>query len=84
MITMQTEEDILRIALDTFRKTTGLTVEMEIAALASVAQFRKVEYGTMLVISDSLTGEKWEPRQQSTIVLDNLKILYDKISQLLI
>ena len=67
-----------------YQKQNTFTVEMEIAALASVAQFRKVEYGAMLVISDSLTGEKWEPRQQSTIVLDNLKILYDKISQLLI
>ena len=38
-----------------------LAVEMEISALYSVAQFRHVEIGAMLVVSDELSSFKWQP-----------------------
>ena len=38
-----------------------LAVEMEISALYSVAQFRQVELGAILVVSDELSSFKWQP-----------------------
>jgi uridine phosphorylase len=38
-----------------------LAVEMETSALFSVAQFRRVELGAILVVSDELSSFKWQP-----------------------
>ena len=38
-----------------------LAVEMEISALFSVAQYRQVELGAILVVSDELSAFKWQP-----------------------
>ena len=38
-----------------------MAVEMEVSALFSVAQFRQVELGAMLVVSDELSSLKWRP-----------------------
>ena len=38
-----------------------LAVEMETSALYSVAQFRQVELGAILVVSDELSSFKWQP-----------------------
>lgn len=38
-----------------------LAVEMETSAVFSVAEFRTVEAAAMLVVSDELSGNEWEP-----------------------
>jgi purine-nucleoside phosphorylase len=38
-----------------------LAVEMEVSALFSVAQFRQVELGAILVVSDELSSLQWRP-----------------------
>lgn len=62
-----------------YKKQGVLSVEMEIASLASVAQFHNVSYVAVLVASDSLTGLKWNPQQQSVTVHSHLNILFDCI-----
>jgi len=44
-----------------FQQQDVLAVEMEISALFSVAQFRRVALGAMLVVSDELSSFKWQP-----------------------
>ena len=44
-----------------FQQQGVLAVEMEVSALFSVAQFRQVELGAMLVVSDELFTLKWRP-----------------------
>jgi len=62
-----------------YRKQGVLSVEMEIAPLASVAQFHNVSYSAVLVASDSLADLKWNPQQQSDTVRSRLNILFDCI-----
>jgi purine-nucleoside phosphorylase len=38
-----------------------LAVEMETSALFTVARFRNVEVGAILVVSDDLSSFKWQP-----------------------
>ena len=44
-----------------FQEQGILAVEMEVSALFSVAQFRQVELGAILVVSDELSSLKWQP-----------------------
>jgi uridine phosphorylase len=44
-----------------YREQNALAVEMEVAALFSVAAFRRVEAAALLVVSDSLAGLTWQP-----------------------
>ena len=44
-----------------YQKQGVLAVEMEVSALFSVAQFRQVELGALLVVSDELSSFKWRP-----------------------
>ncbi|MER5178434.1 nucleoside phosphorylase [Streptomyces sp. NPDC002896] len=46
----------------TYRDEGVLTVEMEAASLAAVAQYRGVAFATGLVVMDSLAEESWEPK----------------------
>ena len=50
-----------REKVERYQKQGVLAVEMEISALFSVAQFRQVELGAMLVVSDELSALKWRP-----------------------
>ena len=50
-----------REKVESYQKQGALAVEMEISALFSVAQFRQVELGAMLVVSDELSALKWRP-----------------------
>ncbi|HZV13185.1 MAG TPA: nucleoside phosphorylase [Candidatus Kapabacteria bacterium] len=45
-----------------YQKEGVATVEMEAAALFTVAQYRKVQMGAMFTISDSLAGLQWSPQ----------------------
>ena len=50
-----------REKVENYQKQGVLAVEMEISALYSVAQFRQVELGGILVVSDELSSFKWRP-----------------------
>lgn len=50
-----------REKVENYQKQGVLAVEMEISALFSVAQFRQVELGAILVVSDELSAFKWQP-----------------------
>jgi uridine phosphorylase len=61
-----------------------LAVEMEVAALAAVAQEKSLGFGAVLVISDLLFGERWVPCQSSPEVLESLLAGYSVLRELLI
>jgi uridine phosphorylase len=50
-----------REKVETFQRAGVLAVEMEISALFSVARFRGVELGGILVVSDELSSFVWQP-----------------------
>jgi len=50
-----------RQLVETHQQDGILAVEMELSALFSVAQFRQVELGALLVVSDELSAFKWQP-----------------------
>ncbi|MFW9995394.1 MAG: nucleoside phosphorylase [Candidatus Odinarchaeota archaeon] len=52
--------------INQFRSEGILAIEMEIAAVYSVCQFRKVEAIALLVISDQLLAEKWTGIERKT------------------
>ncbi len=53
-----------------------LTVEMEVAALAAVAQYRRVEFAAAFTISDSLADLVWNPQFRSKGTARGLDVLY--------
>ena len=61
----------------------ALTVEMEAAALFAVAQYRGVEMGSLLTISDSLADLKWDPQFRSDTTRIGLETLYQVALQAL-
>ncbi|NNL75321.1 MAG: nucleoside phosphorylase [Desulfobacterales bacterium] len=50
-----------RQRVETHQKKGVLAVEMEVSALYTVAQFRQVELGAILVVSDELSSLIWRP-----------------------
>jgi uridine phosphorylase len=48
-------------AVQHFQQKNALAVEMELSALFSVARFRGVEVGAILVVSDELATMQWKP-----------------------
>ena len=52
-----------------------LTVEMEAAALFSVAEYRDVEAGALFTVSDYLGTDEWEPRFDATD--EHLRTLFE-------
>jgi uridine phosphorylase len=53
----ETVEEVRR-----YRSEGVLTVEMEAAALAAVAFYRKVDFATAFTISDQLCADEWDPQ----------------------
>ncbi|MHB1501792.1 MAG: nucleoside phosphorylase [Candidatus Dormibacteria bacterium] len=53
----ETVEEIRR-----YREEGTLTVEMEAAALATVAEYRRFEFATAFVVSDGLADPEWRPQ----------------------
>jgi len=53
-----------------------LTVDMEAAALASVAEYRGVQFAAAFAVSDSLADLVWDPQFRSTEVAQGLDLLY--------
>ena len=50
-----------RAKVENYQRQDVIGVEMEISALFTVAQFRKVDIGAMVVVSDELAAFKWRP-----------------------
>jgi uridine phosphorylase len=50
-----------RKKVEKYQRQDVIGVEMEISALFTVAQFRKVDMGAMVVVSDELAAFKWRP-----------------------
>lgn len=62
-----------------YQKENVLTVEMEASALFTVAKIRKVNLSSLLTISDSLAGLKWNPNFSHSLTSDQ-KIKLVKIA----
>lgn len=63
--------------LTQYRSEGVLTVEMEAAALAAVAQYRHAEFATAFTISDSLGELVWNPQFWSEETARGLDLLYE-------
>lgn len=50
-----------RDKIDNYQRLDVMGVEMEISALFTVAKFRKVDMGAMVIVSDELASFKWRP-----------------------
>lgn len=61
-----------------------LTVEMEAAALFSVATFRNIPLGAIFTISDSLADLKWQPQFHKEETQEGLEKLYQVALEVLI
>ena len=61
--------------LQHYRELGVLTVEMEAAALAAVAEVRGVEFAAAFTVSDSLAGATWSPHFADPIVASGLNLL---------
>ena len=53
-----------------------LTVEMEASALFAIAEYRKIQIGSIFTISDSLAELKWKPDFESKQLRKGLETLY--------
>ena len=67
-----------------YQKEGILTVEMEAAALFSVAKYRSVNFCTLLSISDSLADLEWKPRWQAPEVHLAYKKLFDVAKEVIL
>lgn len=61
-----------------------LCVEMEAAALFTVAKYRSVELGSAFVVSDSLADLVWDPQFHSEETRDALTVLYESAVSVLV
>ena len=62
--------------VEQYQKGGVATVEMEASALFSVAQYRNVQVGCILTISDSLADLKWQPQFHSDETTIGLELLF--------
>lgn len=62
--------------LELYQKEGVLAVELETAALAAVAQYRGVEFASVMVVSDLLASGFWVPKFHEDIVLQRLNSLH--------
>ena len=58
-----------------YRDLGVLTVEMEAAALAAVAEVRGVDFAAAFTVSDSLAGDSWSPHFADPVVDSGLALL---------
>ena len=57
---------------DAFKAKGAGVVEMEASALYMLAAYRKIPVLTVLVVGDSIAGEKWEPHFKNPKIHDSL------------
>lgn len=69
--------------LKTYQAEGVMAVDMEAAALSSVAKLRKVEFATAFVVSDLLGELEWNPQFRIPEVLENLQKLSEIAIKLL-
>jgi uridine phosphorylase len=60
-----------------YRAEGVLTVEMEAAALASIAGHRNVEFATAFTVSDLLAADKWNPQFWAEETARGQDLLYE-------
>ncbi len=69
--------------LKEYQKEGALTVEMEAAALAAVAEYRGMEFSAAFVVSDSLADFGWKPQFHSEKAAKGLRTLYHAVLSVL-
>lgn len=65
-----------------FQSKGALGVEMEASALFSVARYRQVDIGAVLVVSDKLSDKKWTPGFRNEQFHQNRKIISQQVIDL--
>jgi len=60
----------------------AVAVEMELSALFTVAKFRQVQLGAVLVVSDDLSGHSWRPGFREKSFKHSRKLVCHAIQQL--
>ncbi len=65
-----------------FQKKKALAVEMEAAALFSVGNFRNIDVGCILVVSDELSTLKWKPGFKNSVFKERRHQMCELISKL--
>lgn len=78
----------LNSKVESYGKQGILSVEMETSAMYAVGKFRNIEICNLLVVSDELFGEEWNPQLAGSVLiktsLDTIKeMLYRNIDYLL-
>lgn len=68
-----------RAKVDYYAAKGALAVEMEYTALASVATFREIDLGVLLIVSDELSGPKWRPGFQSREFKEKSRLVLDEL-----
>ena len=71
-----------RKKVEYFQKNHVLAVEMETSALFTVGEFRHVEVGAILVVSDELSTFKWRPGFREKRFMKSRKAVVEVISRL--
>jgi uridine phosphorylase len=71
-----------RKKVEYFQKNHVLAVEMETSALLTVGEFRHVEVGAILVVSDELSTFKWRPGFREKRFIKSRKAVIEVISSL--
>jgi len=83
--TIWTTDAIFRETLQkvsAFRRNGVLGVEMESSALFSVAAFRGVDIGALLIVSDELGSPKWRPGFRNIAFKDSRRKAYQRVVKL--
>jgi uridine phosphorylase len=76
----ETRQEVL-----SYRGEGVLTVEMEAASLAAVAQYRGIAFATGFVVMDSLAEEAWEPKGLADVAaFEALNDLFDSAAAVLV
>lgn len=65
-----------------FKKKNALAVEMEAAALFSVGNFRNIDVGCILVVSDELSSMKWNPGFKNPVFKERRNQVCEIISKI--
>ncbi len=65
-----------------FQSKGAMAVEMEVSALYSVSQFRNVDVGALLVVSDELSSLTWKPGFRNSRFRDARQAIYRGIKTL--
>lgn len=66
-----------------FAKQGIMAVDMEFTALCTVAAFRNIDFASVMLVSDELYNETWQPGYNSKNFKKKSRALFDQLSSLL-